>query len=92
MKNSSTVAAIAAGLVLLAITVTATTKNRSLNTQVAAQKEFIAQREALIDSLHSELFIANVTIARTEFTLEWLNEVNPPAFIQFSQYYDHQTE
>lgn len=92
MKHPSTVAAIAAGLILLAIAVSATTKNRSLNTQVAAQKEFIAQREALIDSLHSELFIANVTIARTEFTLEWLREVNPPAFIQFSQYYDHETE
>lgn len=92
MKKSSIVAAVATGLILLAIAVSATTKNRNLNIQVAAQKEFIAQREALIDSLHSELFIANVTIARTEFTLEWLNEVNPPAFMQFSQYYDHQTE
>jgi hypothetical protein len=92
MKKSSIVAAVATGLVLLTITVSSIVSNRKLAGQVAAQKKFIEQREALIDSLHAELFIANVTIARTEFTLEWLNEVNPPAFIQFSQYYDHETE
>ena len=92
MKKSSIVAAIATGLVLLTIAVSSIVSNRKLAGQVAAQKQFIEQREALIDSLHAELFIANVTIARTEITLEWLNEVNQPAFIQFSQYYDHQTE
>jgi hypothetical protein len=92
MKKPSSVAAVATGLVLLTIAVSSIVSNRKLAGQVAAQQQFIEQREALIDSLHSELFIANVTIARTEFTLEWLREVNPPAFSQFSQYYDHETE
>jgi hypothetical protein len=92
MKIPSTVAIVAAGLVLLVITVSATTKNRELAGQVKAQKEFIEQREALIDSLHAELFIANSTIGRTDLTLDYLNSVNPQAFVQFSQYYDHETE
>ena len=53
MKIPSTVAPVAAGLVLLAITVSTTTKNRALEGQVAEQKKFIDQREALIDSLHA---------------------------------------
>ena len=92
MKKPSSVAVVATGLVLLTIAVSSIVSNHKLAGQVAAQKQFIEQREALIDSLHAELFIANVTIARTEFTLEWLREVNPPAFGQFSQYYDHETE
>ena len=60
MKKSSIVAAIATGLVLLTIAVSSIVSNRKLAGQVAAQKQFIEQREALIDSLHAELFIANV--------------------------------
>jgi hypothetical protein len=92
MKIPSTVAIVAAGLVLLAITVSATTKNRELEGQVKAQREFIEQREALIDSLHAELFNASTIIGRTELTLDYLNSVNPKAFVQFGQYYDHETE
>jgi hypothetical protein len=92
MKIPSTVAPVAVGLVLLAIIVSTTTKNRALEGQVAEQKKFIDQREALIDSLHAELFIANSIIGRVELSLDYLNEVEPKAFIKYAQYYDHETE
>jgi hypothetical protein len=66
--------------------------NRDLHQQIEAQRQYIDQREALIDSLHAELFISSTIIGRTELTLEYLNQTNPKAFIQFSQYYDHETE
>jgi hypothetical protein len=92
MKNISTAVIIGGCTLLFIIAIRSTTQNRHLETQVAAQKELILQKDQLIDSLHSELFHAGTIIGRTELTLDYLNEVNPRAFIQFSQYYDHETE
>lgn len=66
--------------------------NRALKGQITAQRQFIEQREAVIDSLHSELFNANCVIGRVELSLEHLNEVEPKAFIEYSRYFDHETE
>jgi len=77
---------------LFIIAIRSTTQNRQLETQVAAQKELILQKDQLIDSLHAELFNASTIIGRTELTLDYLNSVNPKAFVQFGQYYDHETE
>jgi hypothetical protein len=63
-----------------------------LQIQVAAQKQLIEQRDQLVDSLHAELFIANSIIGRVELSLEYLNRVEPKAFIKYAQYYDHETE
>jgi hypothetical protein len=79
---------VALGVVSISTTLT----NSAIKGQVAAQRQFIEQREALIDSLHAELFIANSTLGRYELSLDYLNSVNPHAFGQFSQYYNHETE
>jgi len=88
----SQVIAIGVGVALLAIAVSATTKNRELNIQIAAQRDLIEQKSQLVDSLHDELFNANCIIGRVELSLEHLNEVEPKAFIEYSKYYDHETE
>jgi hypothetical protein len=75
-----------------AILVKATNDNRLLHQQVTAQKQFIEQREAVIDSLTNELFDAQCVIGRVELTLEHFNEVDPKTFIEWSRYYDHETE
>jgi hypothetical protein len=64
----------------------------SIQFQVEAQRQLVEQQHALIDSLHSELFIANSTLGRYALSLDYLNSVNPQAFGQFSQYYNHETE
>jgi len=91
MKISQGIA-VGVGVALLAIAVTATTKNRELNIQIAAQRDLIEQKSQLVDSLHDELFNANCIIGRVELSLEHLNEVEPKAFIEYSKYYDHETE
>jgi hypothetical protein len=91
MKNLSG-AAIVGCCALFIITLITTTQNRELQIQVAAQKQLIEQRDQLVDSLHAELFIANSIIGRVELSLEYLNEVEPKAFIKYAQYYDHETE
>jgi hypothetical protein len=91
MKISQGIA-IGVGVALLAIAVSATTKNRELNIQIAAQRDLIEQKSQLVDSLHDELFNANCIIGRVELSLEHLNEVEPKAFIEYSKYYDHETE
>jgi hypothetical protein len=91
MKISQGIA-IGVGVALLAIAVSATTKNRELNIQIAAQRDLIEQKSQLVDSLHDELFNANSIIGRVELSLEHLNEVEPKAFIEYSKYYDHETE
>jgi|688.fasta_scaffold118584_5 hypothetical protein len=76
------------------ITVLATTlrENRLLRHQVEAERELIKQKDWTIDSLHSEEFVLRTQLMRVEITLEHLNEVDPKAFIEFSRYYDHETE
>ena len=91
MKISQGIA-IGVGVALLAIAVSATTKNRELNIQIAAQRDLIEQKSQLVDSLHDELFNANSIIGRVELSLEHLNEVEPKAFIEYARFYDHETE
>lgn len=88
----SQVISIGIGVMLLAIAVTTTTKNRELNIQITAQRELIEQKSQLVDSLHAELFNANCIIGRVELSLEHLNEVEPKAFIEYTRFYDHETE
>jgi hypothetical protein len=92
MKKMSSAIIIGGCALLFIIAIRSTTQNRQLETQVAAQKELILQKDQLIDSLHAELFNASTIIGRTELTLDYLNSVNPQAFVQFSRYYDHETE
>ena len=92
MKKMSSAIIIGGCALLFIIANRSTTQNRQLETQVAAQKELILQKDQLIDSLHAELFNASTIIGRTELTLDYLNSVNPKAFVQFGQYYDHETE
>jgi hypothetical protein len=92
MKKISSAIIIGGCALLFIIAIRSTTQNRQLETQVAAQKELILQKDQLIDSLHAELFNASTIIGRTELTLDYLNSVNPKAFVQFGQYYDHETE
>lgn len=66
--------------------------NRLLLQQVDAQRQLIEQKSALVDSLHDELFVLQTQFGRVELTLEHLNEVDPDAFLEFSRYYDHETE
>lgn len=79
-------------IVLFAISISTLSANRQLHQQVTAQKQFIEQRESLIDSLHAEMFILNSQLGRVELSLDHLNQVNPKAFGEFSRFYDHETE
>lgn len=76
----------------LALAFTTRVNNRLLLQQVDAQRQLIEQKSALVDSLHDELFVLKTQFGRVELTLEHLNEVDPEAFLEFSQYYDHETE
>lgn len=64
----------------------------SIQFQVEAQRQLVEQQHALIDSLHSELFIANSTLGRWELSLDHIKQVDPKAFSEFSQFYNHETE
>lgn len=66
--------------------------NKALLQQVEAQRELIEQKQATVDSLHDEVFTLNTQLGRVELTLDHLNEVDPDAFVEFSRYYDHETE
>ena len=79
-------------IILFAISISTISANRQLHQQVTAQKQFIEQREALIDSLHAEMFILSTQMGRVELSLGHLNQVNPTAFREFSRFYDHETE
>jgi hypothetical protein len=77
---------------LLAFSIKLHIDNGGLHQQVAAQKEFIEQREALIDSLHGELFNANCMLGRYELSLDHLGQVNRSAKTEFERYFEHETE
>jgi hypothetical protein len=44
------------------------------------------------DSLYDELFIKHIENGRYELTLDYLQEVNPKAALQFVNYMNHETE
>ena len=50
------------------------------------------EKENTIDSLHDELFNANVQNGRYELSLQHLYEVNPKAAKEFDDYMAHETE
>jgi hypothetical protein len=50
------------------------------------------EKANLIDSLHDELFNANVQNGRYELSLQHLYEVNPKAAKEFDDYMAHETE
>ena len=46
----------------------------------------------IIDSLNSEVFILQTQIGRYELSLEHLDEVNPKAGKEFTEFMEHETE
>ena len=50
------------------------------------------EKANLMDSLHDELFNANVQNGRYELSLQHLYEVNPKAAKEFDDYMAHETE
>jgi hypothetical protein len=50
------------------------------------------EKANLIDSLHDELFIIKVENGRYELSLDHLNEVNPKAAKEFTDFMKHETE
>ena len=46
----------------------------------------------IIDSLNSEVFILQTQIGRYELSLEHLDEVNPKAGKEFTNFMEHETE
>jgi hypothetical protein len=64
-----------------------TTRNMAIN-----QKQKAEQLQAQVDSLKSENFIIQTQLGRYELTLDYLQEVNPKAALQASNYMNHETE
>ena len=48
--------------------------------------------QSTIDSLNSEVFILQTQIGRYELSLEHLDEVNPKAGKEFTNFMEHETE
>lgn len=63
------------------------TRNKSI--EYKKQVEVLTQTK---DSLAAENFILKTQIGRYELTLDYLNEANPKAALQFSNYMNHETE
>ncbi len=84
MKRNTILLVIGVAILLfLAIT----TRNMAIN-----QKQKAEQLQAQIDSLESENFILQTQLARYELTLDYLQEINPKAALQASNYMNHETE
>jgi hypothetical protein len=64
-----------------------TTRNMAVS-----QKQKVEQLQAQVDSLQSENFILQTQLGRYELTLDYLQEVNPEAALQASNYMNHETE
>jgi hypothetical protein len=64
-----------------------TTRNMAIN-----QKQKAEQLQTQVDSLKSENFILQTQLGRYELTLDYLQEVNPKAALQASNYMNHETE
>jgi hypothetical protein len=64
-----------------------TTRNMAIN-----QKQKAEQLQTQVDSLQSENFILQTQLGRYELTLDYLQEVNPKAALQASNYMNHETE
>jgi len=64
-----------------------TTRNMAIN-----QKQKAEQLQTQVDSLKSENFILQTQLGRYELTIDYLQEVNPKAALQASNYMNHETE
>ncbi len=64
-----------------------TTRNMAVS-----QKQKVEQLQAQVDSLQSENFVLQTQLGRYELTLDYLQEVNPEAALQASNYMNHETE
>lgn len=63
-----------------------------LKQQVSTLKKEVVTITAQRDSLHDENFIKAVEIGRYELSLNYLQEKNPNAALQFINYMSHETE
>lgn len=63
------------------------TRNKSI--EYKQQVEVLTQTT---DSLAAENFVLKTQLGRYELTLDYLNETNPKAALQFSNYMNHETE
>jgi len=68
------------------------TKLRNEHVEVSTVPYVIDSMQNVVDSLHDELFIRHITNARYELSLEHLQEVNPTAAKQFTEFMEHETE
>lgn len=85
---------IAASLIAigLLVIIAALNTTSTLRAEVEGCNAIIQRQQSTIDSLRDETFNLSTELGRVELTLEHLNEVDPDAFIEFSRYYDHETE
>jgi hypothetical protein len=60
--------------------------------QVDVLKKELNKMTAVKDSLYDETFIKQVELGRYELSLNYLQEVNPKAALQFVNYMNHETE
>jgi len=64
-----------------------TTRNLAVENKQKAER-----LQAQVDSLQSENFILKNQIGRYELTIDYLQEVNPKAALQATNYLNHETE
>lgn len=83
MKNT---VVLIVGIVILCFWAVST-RNKSI--EYKNQVEALTQAK---DSLAAENFILKNQIGRYELTLDHLNETNPKAALEFSNYMNHETE
>jgi hypothetical protein len=62
------------------------------NERVNQFKIEVKTLQNVADSLHDEVFNANVQLGRYELSLDHLDEVNPKAALEFVNYMSHETE
>jgi hypothetical protein len=60
--------------------------------QVDVLKKELNRVTVVKDSLYDEAFIKQVELGRYELSLNYLQEVNPKAALQFVNYMNHETE
>jgi hypothetical protein len=75
-------------IIILVLSAMLTIQTRGIN---QLNRKAVADQNT-IDSLHAELFIYQSEIGRYELTLDYLNEVNPKAALEFVNYMSHETE
>ena len=62
------------------------------NERINQFKVEVKTLQSTSDSLYDEAFIKHVQLGRYELTLDHLQEVNPKAALQASNYMNHETE